>query len=129
MRRYWKGFFWGPPSHKQIAWVGAGAGVVVLVLPFVIARFGTGGHPVFLLALLFIGLAETGWAAELAPRHVVTLAGWGRAARWLCSVIGLALAIISLLAQLAPLWFAGVIAVTALLLVVEMAPGGFANRI
>jgi predicted DNA repair protein MutK len=83
---------------------------------------------VFLLALVFTGLAETGWAVELLPRHLVALAGWGRLARWLCAVIGLALAAISVLGQLAPFWFAGVITVGALLLVVEMAPGGFANR-
>jgi len=122
------GFFWGPPSHKRVAWLGAAAGLIVLALPLVIAVFGTGGHLVFLLALVFTGLAETGWAIEVLPRHLVALAGWGRVARWLCAVIGLVLAAISALAQLAPLWFAGVIAVGALLLVVEMAPGGFANR-
>lgn len=123
-----KGFFWGPPSHKRIAWLGGLAGLMVLALPFVIAVFGTGGHPLFLLALVFTGLAETGWAIEVLPRHLVALAGWGRVARWLCAVIGLVLAAISTLAQLAPLWFAGVVAVGALLLVFEMAPGGFANR-
>lgn len=124
-----KGFFWGPPSHKQIAWLGALAGLVVLALPLVIAVFGTGGRLLFLLALVFTGLAETGWAIELLPRRMVALAGWGRIARWLCAVIGLVLAAISALAPLAPLWFAGVIAVGALLLVLEMAPGGFANRL
>lgn len=128
MRAFWKGFFWGPPSHKRVAWLGALAGLAVLALPLVIAVFGKGGHPVFLLALVFVGLAETGWGIEILPRHMVTLAGWGRAARWLCALIGLALAAISALAQLAPLWFAGVLAVGALLLVFEMAPGGYANR-
>jgi hypothetical protein len=126
--RFGKGFFWGPPSHKRIAWLAAVAGLIVLALPVVIAVFGTGGHPIFLLALGFTGLAETGWAVELLPRHAVRLAGWGRLARWLCAVVGLVLAAISILGQLAPLWFAGVIAASALLLVFEMAPGGFANR-
>jgi hypothetical protein len=128
MRAYWNGFFWGPPSHKPIAWVGGVAGLIVLALPLVIAVFGTGGHPVFLLALAFTGLAEAGWAVELIPRRLVKPAGWGRAARWLSAVIGLALAVASLLAGLAPLWFIGIVAAGALLLVVEMAPTGFANR-
>jgi hypothetical protein len=128
MDRIWKGFFWGPPSHKRIAWLGAAAGLVVLALPLVIAVFGTGGHPLFLLALAATGLAETGWAVELLPSQAARLAGWGRVARWLFAVAGLVLAAISLVGQLAPPWFAGVIAVGALLLVIEMAPGGFANR-
>lgn len=128
MRRFWKGFFWGPPSHKPIAWLGASAGIVVLALPVFIALAGTGGQPVFLAALLFVGLAETGWGVELAPRRLATLAGWGRAARWLCAVVGVALAMVSLIGQLAPLWFVAVILVGALLLVYEMAPGGPANR-
>ncbi len=118
MRTFWKGFFWGPPSHKRIAWHGALAGLAVLALPLIIAVFGKGGYPLFLLALVFVGLAETGWGIEILPRHIVTLAGWGRVVRWLCAVIGLA-----------PLWFTGVIAVGALLLVFEMAPGGYANRV
>jgi hypothetical protein len=128
MHAFWKRFFWGPPSHKPIAWVGAGAGVIVVALPLVIAFLGTGGHPLFLLALLFTGLAETGWGIELLPRAWRTTAGWGRAVRWLCAAIGVVLAVLSLVGQLAPLWFAGVIAVGALLLVFEMAPAGFANR-
>jgi hypothetical protein len=128
MRAFWKGFFWGPPSHRPVAWLGAGAGIVVVALPVVIAVFGTGGHPVFLLSLLFTGLAETGWGIELLPRRWGALAGWGRVARWLCAVVGVVLAAVSLVAQLAPTWFAGVIAFGAVLLVFEMAPGGFANR-
>jgi hypothetical protein len=126
--RFGKGFWWGPPSHKRVAWIGAAAGLIVVALPLVIALFGTGGHPVFLLALVFTGLAETGWAVELLPRQAIRLAGWGRLARWLCAAIGLVLAALSLLGQLAPVWFAVVIAVGAFLLVIEMAPGGFANR-
>jgi hypothetical protein len=128
MERIGKGFFWGPPSHKRVAGIGAGAGLIVLALPLVIAVFGTGGHPVFLLALAFTGLAETGWGVELLPRQAVRFAGWGRVARWLCAIVGLVLAAISLVGQLAPLWFTAIIAVGALLLVLEMAPGGFANR-
>jgi len=128
IERLAKGFFWGPPSHKRVARIGAAAGLVVMALPLVIALFGTGGHPVFLLALLVTGLAETAWAIELLPRRALRSAGWGRLARWLCALIGLVLAAVSVLAQLAPFWFAGLVAVGALLLVFEMAPGGFANR-
>lgn len=71
MRAFWKGFFGGLPSHKRVAWLGA------LALPLIIAVFGKGGHPLFLLALVFVGLAETGWGIEILPRHMVTLAGWG----------------------------------------------------
>jgi hypothetical protein len=128
MNSFSKGFFWGPPSHKPVARIATLAGVIVMALPLVIAVFGTGGHPIFLLAIFFVGLAETGWAVELLPRNEIALAGWGRIARWVSAVLGLVLAIISTLVGLAPLWFAGFIAVTALLLVVEMAPSGFANR-
>src|SRR5215472_9372980 len=128
MRTFWKRFFWGPPSHKPIAWVGTVAGVAVVALPIVIAVFGKGGHPWFLLALLFTGLAEAGWGIELLPHAWKTTTGWGRAVRWLCAAIGVVLAALSLVWQLAPLWFAGVTAVGAFLLVLEMAPGGFANR-
>jgi hypothetical protein len=128
VNRFWSGFFWGAPSHKRVAWVGAFAGLLVVALPLVIARFGTGGHPVFLLALLFTGLAELGWAIELLPRRQATLAGWGRLVRWLCAVVGLVLGAASVVGQLAPLWLTGVVAGSALLLVFEMAPGSFANR-
>src|SRR5487761_2379107 len=121
-----KGLWWGAPSHRQIAWVGGLAGLAVLALPLVIAVWGKGGSPVFLLALVFTGLAETGWAVELLPRNWGMLAGWGRLARWLCTIIGLALAVVSAAAGVVALWFAGVIAVFALLMVFEMAPGGFA---
>jgi hypothetical protein len=128
VRAFWKRFFWRPPSHKQVAWVATLAGVIVMALPLVIAFLGSGGHPLFLLAIFFVGLAETGWAIELLPSHNIKLAGWGRLARWVAAVLGLLLAILSVMWGLAPLWFAGFIAVTALLLVVEMAPSGFANR-
>jgi hypothetical protein len=128
MQRFWKGFFWGPPSHRRIAWIASAAGLIVLALPVVIAVYGTGRHPVFLVALAATGLAEMGWAIELLPTRAATLAGYGRLARWLCAGVGLVLAAICLVGQLAPVWFAGVLVVGALLLVVEMAPGGFANR-
>jgi hypothetical protein len=126
--RFWKGFYWGPPSHRPIAVVGFVAGLLVLALPLVIALFGTGGHPLFLLALVFVGLAEAGWGVELLPRTMTTTAGAARAARWVAAVFGLVLSVISVVGQLAPLWFAGVVAAGALALVFEMAPGGFANR-
>jgi hypothetical protein len=66
MGRFWKGFFWGAPSHRRIAWVGALAGVGVLALAGVV--FGKGA-PLFVLAVLLLGLAEFGWAAELLPRQ------------------------------------------------------------
>jgi hypothetical protein len=126
--RFWKGFFWGPPSHRPVAGLGFVAGLLVLALPLVITLFGRGGQPVFLLALVFVGLAETGWGIELLPRKMAAQAGWGRVARWVAAVIGVVLGVISVVAQLAPLWFSGVVAAGALLLVFEMAPGGFANR-
>ena len=129
MRRFWQGFWWGAPSHKPIAWAGGLAGLVVLALPVVIAVWGTGGSLGFLLTIVFTGLAETGWAVELLPRGWARLAGWGRLARWLCAIAGLALGAVSVALVLAPLWFGGVVAAGALLLVFEMAPGGFANRV
>jgi hypothetical protein len=81
-----------------------------------------------LLALLAVGLAELGWGIEVLPRHYVTLAGWGRAVRWSCAVIGFVLAVTGLLGQQAPPWFAGVLVVGALLLFAEMTPSGYANR-
>ena len=125
---FWKGFFWGPPSHKRIAWIGGAAGLAVVALPVVISRFGTGGHPLFLAALLFLGLAETGWALELLPQEFRLIVGWARVGRWLCAVLGIALTLICLVAQLAALWFLGPVALGGVLLVLEMAPGGFANR-
>ncbi len=126
--RVWKGFFWGPPSHRPVAAVGFIAGVLVLTLPLVIALFGRGGQPLFLLALVCVGLAEAGWGVELLPRAMATTAGWARTARWVAAVIGLILSVVSVVGQLAPLWFAGVVAAGALLLAYEMAPGSFANR-
>lgn len=124
--RFWNGFFWGPPSHRRIAWVGALAGVGVLALAGVIFRHGS---PLFTFAVLFVGLAEFGWAVELAPTRYARAAGWGRMARWLCAVIGTVAAGLSLLWGLAPVaWFGAVIVVTGVLLALEMAPGGPANR-
>jgi hypothetical protein len=99
-----------------------------MALPLVIAIWGSGGNAVFLLSLLFTGLAEIGWAVELFPRRWTKQAGWGRIARWICAIIGLGLGSASVLFQLAPLWFGGIVTISALLLVFEMAPGGPANR-
>ena len=103
MRTFWQRFFWGPPSHKPVAWIGLAAGLVILAMPPIIAVFGTGAHPVFLAALLLVGLAEAGWGIELLPSRWAALAGWGRAGRWLCAVAGAVLAVGSLLTRLAPL--------------------------
>jgi hypothetical protein len=54
VRPKWRRFFWGPPNHKPEAWLGAATGLVVLALPMVIAVFGTGGHPLFLSALMLV---------------------------------------------------------------------------
>ncbi len=128
MRRLWRGFAWGPPSHRRIAWVGLLAGLIVVALPVVIEVGGSGGQPLFLLTLVFVGIAESGWGIELAPVNWGTGVAWARCARWLSALIGLALSALTLAGQLAPLWFVAVVAIGALLLAFEMAPGGFANR-
>jgi hypothetical protein len=126
MLQFWNGFFWGPPSHKRIAWVGALAGVGVLALA---AVEGGKAHPLFVLSVLLVGAAEFGWAAELLPRQQATAAGWARLARWLCAVAGMLLAGACLLLALPPaVWLGAVIAGTGLLLALEMAPSGPANR-
>jgi len=126
MRHFWGGFFWGPPSHKRIGWVGAVAGVGVLLLAGVLVGKG---WPLFVAAVLLVGAAEFGWAAELLPHQWSTAAGWARLARWLCAVAGTILACLCLLRGLTPaVWFGLVIAGTGVLLALEMAPGGPANR-
>ena len=110
MRTFWQGFFWGPPSHRRVDWLGAAVDLLVLALALTLALLGQGGHPLLLLAFLAVGLAELGWGIEVLPRHYVTLAGWGRAVRWSCAVIGF------------------VLAVGTLLLVAEKALSGYANR-
>ena len=126
MRPWMKGFFWGAPSHKAIAWVGALAGVGVLALGAVIAGKG---RPIFILAVVLVGLAEFGWAAELLPRKLAGAAGWVRLARWLCAVMGAALSMACLAWGLTPAaWLGAVFAVTGVLLAIEMAPAGPANQ-
>jgi hypothetical protein len=128
MGRFWTAFFWGAPSHKSIAWAGAlsGLGVIALALLLLTIRHGA---PLFLLALLFLGLANFGWAAELLPRQHTTVAGWLRVGRWCCALVGATLALLSLLWGLAfGLAFGLVIAGAALLQGLEFAPGGPANR-
>lgn len=125
MSQLWKSFFWGPPSHKRIAWAGALAGIGVLALAGVIVGRG---QPLFVLAVLLVGAAEFGWAAELLPRGWTSLAGWARLARWLCAVAGTVVAVLCLVWGLTPVaWFGIVIAGTGALLALEMAPGGPAN--
>jgi hypothetical protein len=126
MRSFFMRFFWGPPSHKPIAWVGALAGVGVLALAGVVVGKAA---PLFALAVLLVGAAESGWAAELLPRPWTRAAGFVRAFRWLCAVAGTMLGAVCLALGLTPVvWFGAVIAGTGLLLAFEMAPSGPANR-
>ncbi len=126
LERLWLGFAWGPPSHKRIAWIGAVAGIGVLALAAVIVG---AGRPLFVLAVLLVGLSEFGWAAELLPRGQIGVAAWARLARWLCALGGTALAGLCLLwGQTPVIWFGVVIAGTGVLLALEMAPAGPANR-
>lgn len=126
MSRFWKRFFWGPPSHKRIAWIGALAGIGVLALAGIVVGKAM---PLFVLAVLLVGAAEFGWVAELLPRQYANAAGWVRLARWLCAVAGMALAGLCLLwGQTPAVWFGLVIAGTGLLLALEMSPSGPANR-
>jgi hypothetical protein len=121
-------FFWGEPSHRRIAWYGAIAGVLLLALAVEVATIGK-GQPLFTLGLIFVGLAEFGWAAELLPRGSATLAGWLRAARWICALVGAVLGILALVWGIAPTWwFGGAVALGGVLLALEMAPNGPANR-
>ena len=126
MRRFWQGFFWGSPSHKRIAWVGALAGLGVLAVAAVLVGKVS---PLFELAMLLMGLAEFGWAAELLPRKQMSAVGWARLTRWVCAVAATILASLCLLWGLTPVvWFGAVIAGTGALLALEMAPSGPANR-
>src|SRR5260370_36212922 len=126
MGRIWKSFFWGPPSHKRIAWVGALAGVGVLALAAVVVGKA---HPLFVLAVLLLGVAEFGWAAELLPRQRAALAGWARLVRWVCAVAATILAGLCLLWGLTPVvWFGDIIAGSRVLLAVEMSAARPANR-
>jgi hypothetical protein len=121
-----KAFAWGPPSHKSIAWVGALAGVLVLALAGVVFPRA---HPLFVFAVAFVGLAELGWAIELLPRRYLRLAASLRLVRWLCALAGMALGVACLILGVTPaVWFGVVIAGTGVLLGLEMAPGGPANR-
>jgi hypothetical protein len=123
-----KGFFRGAPSHKPIAWTGAISGLLVVALALFLLAIGHGA-PLFLLALLFAGLANVGWAIELLPRRLTTLAGWARVGRWVCALAGSALAILSLLWGLTfGFYFGLAIAGGALLQILEFAPYGPANR-
>jgi hypothetical protein len=121
-------FFWGAPSHKPIAWAGALSGLAVVALALFLLAIGHGA-PLFLCALLFVGMANLGWAAELLPRRLTTVAGWARVARWTSAVAGSVPAVLSLLWGVSfGLVLGLIIAGGALLQVVEFAPGGPANR-
>jgi hypothetical protein len=126
--RFWQGFFWGEPSHKSIAWVGAGSGLGVMALAVLLLAIGHGA-PVFLVALLFLGLANFGWAAELLPKRRAPIAGWVRAGRWGCALVGATLALVSLVVGAAFSPAFGIVIVGAgLLQILEFAPGGPANK-
>jgi hypothetical protein len=87
------------------------------------------GRPLFVLAVLLVGLSELGWAAELLPSSQIGMAAWARLARWLCAIGGTVLAFLCLLWGQTPVaWFGAVIAGTGVLLALEMAPAGPANR-
>jgi hypothetical protein len=104
------------------------SGLLVVALALFLLVIGHGA-PLFLLALLCVGLANVGWAAELLPRRLTGFAGWMRVARWGCALVGSALAILSLIWGLSfGLVFGLIIAGGAILQVVEFAPGGPANR-
>src|SRR5262249_54891816 len=118
------GFFWGQPSHKRVVWLGAGAGLVLLGLAAENATIGKGQRSL-VLAVLFVGLAEFGWAAELLPRHQGTLAGWARLARWICAIAGTAFAIPSLQGGYLPL--AAGAPLGGVVLVLVMAPDGWGD--
>jgi hypothetical protein len=121
-------FFWGAPSHKPIAWAGALSGLIVVALALFLLAIGHGA-PLFLGALLCVGLANLGWGAELLPRRLTSTAGWARVARWGCALAGSVLAILSLIWGLAfGLAIGLIIAGGAILQVIEFAPGGPANR-
>jgi hypothetical protein len=122
------GFFWGAPSHKPIAWAGALSGLAVVALALFLFAIGHGA-PLFVCALLFVGLANLGWAAELLPRGRTSVAGWARMARWGCALAGSVLMILSLAWGVSfGLAFGLIIAGAAVLQVVEFAPRGPANR-
>jgi hypothetical protein len=123
-----KGFFWGAPSHKPIAWIGALSGLLVSALAVFLLMIGHGA-PLFLSALLLLGLANLGWGAELLPRRLAAPAGWARVARWGCALAGAVLALLSLLWGLTFGLVIGLIIVGgALMQVAEFAPRGPANR-
>jgi hypothetical protein len=123
-----RGFFWGAPSHRPIAWVGAVSGLGVVALAVFLLAIGHGA-PLFVVALLCLGLANLGWGAELLPRQQTAVAGWARVGRWACAVAGSILALFSLLAGVAfsPA-FGFVIVAAGILQSLEFAPGGPSNR-
>jgi hypothetical protein len=123
-----RSFFWGAPSHRPIAWVGATSGLGVVALAVFLLAIGHGA-PLFVVALLCEGLANLGWGAELLPRQQTSIAGWARVARCTLAVAGTILALVSLLAGVAFSPAFGIVIVAAgILQIFEFAPGGPSNR-
>lgn len=128
MRTFWKRFFWGAPSHKSIAWAGAVSGLGLIVFALFMLAIGH-GTPLFMVTILFLGLANAGWGAELLPASIATTAGWMRVGRWGSALVGSALAALSLFwGQTFGPVYGVVILGMGLLQVFEFAPGGPANR-
>ncbi len=128
MRRFWKRFFWGAPSHKGIAWAGAVSGLGLIGFALFMLAIGH-GTPLFMVAIGFLGLANFGWGAELLPVGSADTAGWMRVGRWGSALVGSSLAALSLLLGLTfgPV-YGIVILGMGLLQALEFAPGGPANR-
>jgi hypothetical protein len=123
-----RSFFWGAPSHRPIAWIGAVSGLGVVALAVFLLAIGHGA-PLFVIALLCLGLANLGWGAELLPRQQTAVAGWIRVGRWACALAGTILALFSLLAGVAFSPAFGIVIVAAgILQSFEFAPGRPSNR-
>jgi hypothetical protein len=128
MRQLWKRFFWGAPSHKSIAWAGALSGLGLIGFGLFMLAIGH-GTPIFMAAIIVLGLANFGWGAELLPVRRATTAGWMRVTRWGCALVGSVLAALSLVLSLTfgPVYGIVVLGM-GLLQVLEFAPGGPANK-
>jgi hypothetical protein len=128
MRRFWKRFFWGAPSHKSIAWAGAVSGLGLIGFALFMLAIGQ-STPLFMVSIGFLGLANFGWGAELLPTGKTNAAGRMRMGRWGSALIGSGLAALSLLWGLTfgPV-YGIVILGMGLLQALEFAPGGPANR-
>jgi hypothetical protein len=96
MRRFWKRFFWGAPSHKSIAWAGAVSGLGLIGFALFMLAIGQ-STPLFMVSIGFLGLANFGWGAELLPTGKTNAAGRMRVRRWGSALVGSVLAALSLL--------------------------------